>query len=230
MQVSQAVKSLNKTVFQYVEPNLPLPSDQEYQTFTLTEEQFFVVLPRISCCGFRPSLEETVNYILEREVELVRLYSSYNGNPYCPTWWVSSAYNDEITFGYETSSGTLIEMTISDKDEPLYQIEIPCSRAGGFHDLLVGMAKAGATPELFEIKHNFWCVTEEDYQVYMTWWNSTNLGKKLPSWEDHCLELAQHKKEREEKYLAEVEQQKAARTWHDEDFDNCDYEEVDDIE
>lgn len=189
MQVSQAVKLLNKTVFQYVEPNLPLSRGQEYQTFTLNKDQFFVVLPRISCCEFRSSLEETVNYILEREAELVKLYSSYNGNPYCPTWWVSSAYNDEITFGYETSSGTLIKMTISD-GEPLYQIEIPCSRAGGFHDLMVRMALAGATPD----KHNFWRVTEEDYQVYMTWWNSTNLGEKLPSWKDRCLELAQQKK------------------------------------
>jgi hypothetical protein len=219
MQVKEAVNQLNKTVFRYIEANVGISTRTDYQTFTLTENQFFTVLPRISCCGFQPTLKETVNYITERETKLVKLYSDYNSYPYCQTWWFLSSHNDKITFGYETSSGTVIQMTISDQKETLYEIEIPIARANGFHDLLVRMAKAGATEEFFEIRHNFYRVTKEEYEKYAPWWNSTKLGETLPSWEEYQKQCETARRTRDEENEARFAKRRETQSSYEEDYD-----------
>ncbi len=185
MQFTQAIETLNQVTFDYVEKSVPNHVG-EYATYWLDESQFFTLLPRISGCGFKPTLEETVSYIKEREAKLCRLYEDYNSNPYCSTWWHLDQDNSELTFGYETSSGTVIEMTyFANSENTTYCVELPCSRLGGSHSGLINMVLAGATPQLLDIKHSFYCVEQPEYEIYRAWWNSTRLGEKLPEWEEY---------------------------------------------
>ena len=223
MNLTEARQALNAINFRYVEEKLPM-NNGDFKTYYLDESAFYAVLPRISCFGVKHSLSETVEYLLSREAELVRLYEDYNSDPYCPTWFHPIGQK-ELTVGYKTSSGTIIEATFRENGENSYSIEIPIARADGFHDLMVRMAKAGATPELFEIKNNFYRVTEEEYRVYTPWWNSTGLGELLPTWEEYDRQQKEADALRETERLAQVEQQKLDGKWYDGDIDY----EVDDI-
>jgi hypothetical protein len=200
MEVSTAIQLLSKATFKYVNKDLSSVATKKYEQkkyHFCTESEFFTLLPRISGCGFQPSLEANVNYILEREKKLLHLYEEYNGNPYCSTWWIEAKPlgEAEITFGYETTSGTIAEITFTENSGTFYAISIPISRSRGNHDTLLSYVQGGATPRLLDIRHSFYCVEKAEYEEYAAWWNTKNFGDPLPEWEVYDRQRQQQREE-----------------------------------
>ena len=223
MKVQDAITQLSTEKFNWVKTQLPVFKG-EYKAYKLNRIQFATLAPRIS--GFTPEMtvEGLVTYITDREAFLEKQYGTdYNGHPYCTTWF--DIGKNSINFGYETTRGTLLSMELYQNGKEEFFIEIPIARKEGSHDTLTQYVLAGATPRLLDIQHSFYCVTEEDYRVYATWWNSTHLGDKLPSWEEYDRQNQEWKLKKEQERLAKIEQLKAAGEWYDGDIDeDCDYD------
>lgn len=142
-------------------------------------EQFEAAQAAISGAEFGETIEESIAWFLDRGEYLagqagLNEYSYHPVMGYCSYGWFE---NEGVLYlWYETTRGTILAQ-FSDGTETGFQVMLPASRKGGFHNECLDYAKAGRTLGDQRRWENAYLDPESDaYREFAEWHNQHMVG------------------------------------------------------